>query len=39
MGLAWIINAVVAEYVVRTRFITHVSAESRRARPVLLSTT
>ncbi len=39
MGLAWIINAVLAEYVVRTRCATHVSADSGRARPVLLSTT
>lgn len=39
MGLAWIINAVLAEYIVRTRFATHASAKSGRARPVLLSTT
>jgi hypothetical protein len=39
MGLAWIINAVLAEYVVRTRFTSHVSATSGRARPVPLSTT
>ena len=39
MGLAWIINAVLAEYVIRTRFVTHVSATSGRARPVLLPTT
>lgn len=39
MGLGWAINAVLAEYVVRARFATHVSADSRRARPVLLSTT
>jgi len=39
MGLAWIINAVLAEYVIRTRFATHVSAKSGRLRPVLLSTT
>ena len=38
MGLAWIINAVLPEYVIRTRFTTHVGAESRQARPVLLST-
>jgi hypothetical protein len=39
MGLAWIINAALAEYVIRTRFATNVSTKSRRARPALLSTT
>ena len=39
MGLAWIINAVLAEHVIRTRFATRVSATSGRARPMLLSTT
>ena len=39
MGLAWIINAVLAEYVIRTRFAAHVSATSGRVLPVLLSTT
>jgi hypothetical protein len=38
MGPAWIINAVVAEYVIRTRFTTNGGTTSRRARPVLLST-
>lgn len=39
MGLAWIINAVLAEYVIRTRFAAHVSATSGRVLPLLLSTT
>jgi hypothetical protein len=39
MGPGWIINAVLAEYVIRTRFATHVGATLGRARPVLLSTT
>ena len=39
MGLAWIINAVLAEYVIRTRFARHVGATSGRTRPVLVSTT
>jgi len=39
MGLAWIINAVLAEYVIRTRFAAHVSATSGRVPPALLSTT
>jgi hypothetical protein len=39
MGLAWILNAVVAEYVIRTRVTTNGGTTSRRARPVLLSTT
>jgi hypothetical protein len=39
MGLGWIINAVLAEHVISTRFATHLSATSERARPALLSTT
>jgi hypothetical protein len=38
IGLAWIINAVLAEYVIRTRFATRVSAKSGPARPMLPST-
>jgi hypothetical protein len=39
MGLAWIMNAVLAEYAIRTRFATHGSATSGPVRPVLLSAT
>jgi hypothetical protein len=39
MGLAWIFNAGLAEYVIRTRFAAHVSATAGRLTPVLLSTT
>jgi hypothetical protein len=38
MGLAWIINAVVAEYVIRTRLAAHVSVRPGRPHPVLAST-
>ena len=38
MGLAWIINAAVAEYVIRTGVAAHVSARSDRPRPMLVST-
>lgn len=37
MGLAWIINAVVAEYVIRTRVAPHVSVKPRQPRSVLVS--
>jgi hypothetical protein len=39
LGRGWLFNAVLAEYVIRTRFATHVGATLGRARPVLLSTT
>jgi uncharacterized membrane protein len=39
MGLAWIINAIVAEYVIRTRLTAPVSVRPGRPRPVLVSTT
>ena len=38
MALGWIINAILAEYIIRTRFAIHVRATSGRAHPVLLST-
>jgi len=39
MGLAWIINALLTEYVVRARCATRVTARSGRAGPALLSIT
>jgi hypothetical protein len=39
MGLAWMINAVLAEYVIRARFATRVSTTSGPVRPVTLSAT
>jgi hypothetical protein len=38
IGLAWIINAVVAEYVIRTHLTTPVSVRPGQPRPVLVST-
>jgi hypothetical protein len=39
MGLAWIINAIVAEYVIRTRLAAPVSVRPGQPRSVLVSTT
>jgi hypothetical protein len=38
MGLAWIINAIVAEYVIRTRVAAPVSVRPGQPRSVLVST-
>jgi hypothetical protein len=38
MGLAWIINAIVAEYVIRTRMAAPVSVRPGQPRSVLVST-